>query len=124
LATVDDRTAESWRGPIPWLYAKHIAEAFKMCLEGVDANKALGIEAGASGRPSISPEQKRLRDFGHCLCVLNLKATGRYSTWEEAKTAAARKLKVSKSAIDKSWKTGQRIAAELEFKRKRGKKSD
>lgn len=123
-AIVGESSERTWAGPIPFEFAQFLSEAFRLItLNGLDVDKALGLRAGDRGRPKDDPDLVRLTKYRYCLQVLRLKATGKYSTWEEAKTVTARKRRVSKSTIDKAWKSTQRIAAEMEFRRRLGKKT-
>lgn len=121
--TVADRNERTWSGPFPWQFVQYLAECFTLILRNVPADKALGLR-GDRGRNSLDPDLKRLRAFRICLRVLRLKATGQYETWQQALKAAAHKLGVSPSTIEKAWKSPQRKAAEINFRHKRGKKSD
>lgn len=120
-AAVEECSDRAWSGPIPRQYAVFLAKAFRQITnDKVACDVALGLRWGS--RPPISDNEKRQRDYEWCLLILSLKASGRYETLNEVKEAARRKLTVSRSAIDKAWKTDQRIAAEMEHRKMKGKK--
>lgn len=121
-AAVEECSDRAWSGPIPRQYAVFLARAFRQITnDQVACDVALGLRWGS--RPTISDEDKRQRNYEWCMGILSLKASGRYDTLDEVKEAAKRKFKVSRSAIDKAWKTDQRIAAEMEHRRMQGKKA-
>ena len=121
VATVKYRNERTWDGPIPWPFAQYLAGCFMHILCRVPADKALGL-AGDKGRNAHDPKLTRLRNYRICLAVFRLKATGRYATLGEARRALARKSGKGLRTIEQAWKSSQRIVAEIEFRRKRGKK--
>lgn len=82
----------------------YFRSCFEQILDGVPADKALGINNGIPGRLKISDEVLRQREYEWCLEIIRLRNSGRYDLLKHAKKAVARKFNVSVSAIDKAWK--------------------
>jgi hypothetical protein len=79
-------------------------KSFTSILEGVKADKALGINKGETGADKLSKYEVRDREVKWCLEIIKLKNSGKYPLMMHAKAQAARKFNVKQSAIDKAWK--------------------
>lgn len=93
---------------------RYVAERFQSVLDGVPADKALGINKGEAGANPISKNVLQQREYEWCLDVLRNQASGKYEKLEDAKAATARRFKVSVSAISKAWKRkGPKLSAKI-----------
>ncbi|RZI41504.1 hypothetical protein EGT07_18155 [Herbaspirillum sp. HC18] len=80
----------------------YFANHFEQIIEGgVPADKALGLNKGATGR--VKRTNKHERDTHIILAVLAQMKENPSITKDEAKTRAARKLKEGKATVDKAW---------------------
>ena len=89
-------------------------DCFNLIIDGVRAEKALGINKGESGADKIPKQEKLARELQWCLEIFELKNSGKCKLIKNAKDKAAKKFGVSISAIDKAWKNPtSKIAAQV-----------
>lgn len=90
----------------------YFAAHFLQILDGVPADKALGINTGAPGRGQ--KKDKLDRETEVTLAVLDLLNAAPNTAKKDAKQAVARKLKMNIHTVDAAWKNPKaQLAAKL-----------
>ena len=79
-------------------------DCFNSIIDGVRAEKALGINKGESGADKIPKQQKLDRECKWCIEIFELINSGKCKLIKDAKRKVAQKSNVSESTIDKAWK--------------------
>src|SRR5262249_53297864 len=66
IATVDRHSEQTWRGAVPWLCARFVADKLRAVLRGdpIDAAANLGIKVPRAGKSTGSSQQSHLAVAG------------------------------------------------------------
>lgn len=98
----------------------YLAKCFRMILEGIPADKALGLRPGESGRPTKSPRERLKKDADLVREVKNFRLKG--LKVKDAISRAASLRSVKQSAVEHAWKNKYaQIVAGVLTRREQGK---